>query len=107
MQDRRKFQQRLFRHSLRKLLKGCDSTHRALIQLALFDRSIFEMVYDQTMEDLATQSTTQFGFSIRRASDGSPIVDNLLKLLEWFLNHDDTALEVIQSISDLLAMASD
>lgn len=101
MKERSRFQKRLYRYSLRKLRRSVSADEKQLLQLALFDPSIFELAYEQTMEDLSTRNTAASGFTISRASDGSPIVDNLLKLLDWFVQNGPALIEIIRLIANL------
>jgi hypothetical protein len=101
MRERTRFQKRIFRYSLHKQKRSVDAVDRQLIQLALVDRTIFEMAYEQTMEELLRSPTAAFGFSVSRALDGSPVVDNLLKLLDWFVEHGPALIEIIQLIAQL------
>lgn len=101
MRERSRFQKRLYRFALRKEKRSSDQTDRRLIELALLDSTIFAMAYEQTMEDLMTLPTSAFGFSVSRNTDGTPIVDNLLKLLDWFVQNGPALIEIIRMIAHL------
>lgn len=101
MKERTRFQKRLYRYSLRKLRRSSDAHDRELIQLALVDPTFFQMAYEQTMEDLTKAPTAAFGFAISRTADGTPIVDNLLKLLDWFVQNGPALIEIIELIARL------
>lgn len=101
MKERPRFQRSLFRYSLRKLIRSSDVYDRQLIQLALVDRTIFTMAYEQTLEDLAGSPTAAFGFKISRTADGAAVVDNLLKLLGWFVQNSSTIIENLDMITQL------
>ena len=101
MKERPRFQKCLFRYSLRKLVRTSDAYDRQLIQLALIDRTIFTMAYEQTMEELAGSPTAAFGFRLSRTAEGFLVVDNLLKLLDWFVQNGPTLIENLDVIAQL------
>ena len=68
--------------------------------MTLSDRVILEMAYSETMEQLAHDSS-QASVSISRLSDGTPVVENLLKLLDWFVSNGPAIIDVIRLISGL------
>lgn len=101
MKERPRFQKSLFRYSLRKLIRSSDAYDRQLIQLALIDRTIFTMAYEQTLEELAGSPTVAFGFKISHTNDGVAVVDNLLKLLDWFVQNGPAIIDHLDMIAQL------
>lgn len=101
MKERPRFQKSLFRYSLRKLVRSSDAYDRQLIQLALVDPTIFAMAYEQTMEELAGSPTAAFGFRLSRNAEGFLVVDNLLKLLDWFIQSGAVLIENLDVIAQL------
>ena len=107
MKDRPYIQRSLCRRALRRNTAAATTTQREMIRVALADRAIFETVYEQAMH-AANQFATETGtFTITTDEDGSPIVDNLLKLLTWFLENGPELVEMIELIIGLFGSAKD
>ena len=97
---KRRLQQRVFSHTVRQMKRQASGEELELLKMALSDRVILEMAYSETMEQLAHDSS-QSSVSISRLSDGTPVVENLLKLLDWFVNNGPAIIDVIRLISGL------
>lgn len=101
MQQRTWLQKKFYGYALRRLKRKATVEERQLIELALLDSAIFQMAYEETMEEIIDSADHNLGFSIARAADGAPIVDNLLKLLDWFVKNGPALIEVIKVIAEL------
>lgn len=102
MTVRRRLQQRLFRHALRRLKQQASADEQGLLGLALSEPDVLEMAYEQTMDDALVATSSELGFTITRADDGSRVVDNVLKLFDWFLRNGPSIIQIIKLISEML-----
>jgi len=60
------------------------------------------MAYEETLEQIVElPDGSSLGFAVSRVADGSLVVDNLLKLLDWFIKNGPALIEVIRLIADL------
>jgi hypothetical protein len=77
-----------------------------LIQLALDDDTVFETLYESAMNNAQQYGESTGAFSINATDDGSPVVDNLLKLLQWFVTNGPQLIEVIRLIVEMFGSIS-
>jgi hypothetical protein len=99
-------QRRLLRRALRQKLTGADVPQGNQIRAVLSDRAMFETVYEQAMQQAATHANETGMFSISTDANGSPIVDNLLKLLTWFVDNGPALIGLIELIVGLFGTAA-
>jgi hypothetical protein len=77
-----------------------DTQTTDLIQLALDDEAVFETVYESSMGEARRFGVTSGAFSVLE-KDGQLLVDNLLKLLQWFVTNGPMLIEIIEQIIGL------
>ncbi len=106
MKDRKLVQRGLLRRALRKQKRHAVESQRSLIELALDDDAVFETLYETAMSNAKQFGESTGEFSVSAAEDGSPIVDNLLKLLQWFITNGPQLLEVIRLIVEMFGSIS-
>ena len=106
MKNRPRIQRGLLRRALRKHMRESDSQTGNQLQLALDDETVFETLYEAALAEakLFGHATGAFQFSL--ASDGQSVVDNLLKLLQWFVDNGPLLIEIIQQIIGMFGNAS-
>jgi len=98
MKDRPFIQRSLLRRSLRKQLLKVNGAQRDLVIVTLRDKAIFETFYEQAMLEAAQAAMASGEFSLTMSADGSPMVDNLLKLLNWFVENGPQLIRLIETI---------
>lgn len=101
MKDRNLIQRALLRRSLRKQLRQATAINARQIQLALDDEAVFETLYEAAMLNAKQYGNSTGQFAVNNRDDGSPMVDNLLKLLQWFVDNGPMLLEIIRLISGM------
>ena len=101
MKDRPLIQRGLYRRALRRHKGSVSIQQKEMIQAVLSDKSLFEMVYEQAMQKVEVYAKNSGEFSVAEADDGSPVVDNLLKLLTWFLDNGPELVRMIELIIGL------
>lgn len=103
MKERPRIQRALLRRALRKQLRRTDeeSNDARLISLALDDETVFETCYETAMEDARFFGESSGALSVSINADGEPIVDSLLKLLQWFTSNGPQLLALIEQIIGL------
>lgn len=103
MISRTRRQKRVLRRSLKRHLRRAKGEERQLIELALSDGDIFEMVYDEAVSQAVSAEVVTVS---ARAADGSPFIDNLLKLFDWFIQNGPALIEIIRVIGGLFGGVS-
>lgn len=106
MRDRPLIQRRLCRRSIRRQMSSATENQRDSIRVALADQAIFETVYEEAMNHASLHAQRTDDFHVSIAEDGSPIVDNLLKLLEWFVENGPELVRMIELIIGLFGNAA-
>ncbi len=103
MKERPRIQRALLRRVLRKQLRRMDEeSHDArLISLALDDETVFETCYESAMEDARYFGESSGVLTVSTDANGEPIVDSLLKLLQWFVTNGPQLLALIEKIIGL------
>jgi len=101
MRDRPLIQRRLCRHALRKQISRASQNEREMIRVCLADSAIFETVYEEAMSRAAQHAQATREFSVSMNDEGSPVVDNLLRLLTWFVDNGPELIAVIELIVGL------
>ena len=103
MKERPRIQRALLRRALRKQLRRMDEeSHDArLISLALDDETVFETCYESAMEDARYFGESSGVLTVSTDANGEPIVDSLLKLLQWFVTNGPQLLALIEKIIGL------
>ncbi len=101
MRDRPLIQRSLCRRALRKQMARATENQREMIRVALADRAIFETLYEQAMTSASTHALSSGDFAVSLDQDGSPVVDNLLKLLSWFVENGPALIGMIELIIGL------
>ncbi len=100
MNDRPRIQRALLRRALRKQMRRGDAQNVELIQLALDDVAVFETVYESSMGEARRFGVTSGAFNVSE-KDGQLLVDNLLKLLQWFVTNGPMLIEIIEQVIGL------
>lgn len=102
MKDRPRIQRALLRRALRKLMRNQvrngDGDDTQLIGLALDDEAVFETFYELAMQDAKFFGESTGALSVSTNAAGEPIVDNLLKLLQWFVTNGPQLIALIEKI---------
>lgn len=106
MRDRPLIQRRLCRRAIRRQMSSATEIQRDSIRVALADQAIFETVYEQAMNQASIDAQRTDAFVISQTEDGSPIVDNLLKLLEWFVENGPELVRMIELVIGLFGNAT-
>lgn len=106
MKNRPIIQRRLLRRVMRKQMHQSNENQRDMIRVALVDDAIFETLYEEAMIGASEYATRTSDFSMATADDGSPVVDNLLKLLNWFLDNGPELVRMIELIVGLFGSVS-
>ena len=106
MKNRPRIQRGLLRRTLRKHMRQADSQTEKQLQLALDDEVVFETLYETALMDARLFGQSSGEFQISLASDGQAVVDNLLKLLQWFIDNGPLLIEIIQQIIGMFGNAS-
>ena len=106
MRDRPIIQRRLLRRVLRRQIHSAADDQRDSIRVALADEAIFETFYEETMIRVSEHANRTSEFSVTAAEDGSPVVDNLLKLLTWFIDNGPELIGMIELIIGLFGGAA-
>ena len=106
MRDRPLIQRSLCRRAMRKQLARATENQREMIRVALADRAIFETLYEQAMSSAAQHALTSGDFVVSLNQEGSPVVDNLLKLLSWFIENGPELVRMIELIVGLFGSAT-
>lgn len=107
MRDRPRMQRCLARRSLRKQLSHSDEQRSALIRLALADEAVFETFYEQAMSNAGQYAIATGEFNVSTATDGTLVVDNLLKLLTWFLENGVELIRIIELIVEMFGTSAE
>ena len=95
------------RRVLRSRLRHADQADEDLIRLALDDEAVLGTLYDNAMRRARRFGESTASFSITNDHDGAPVVDNLLKLLQWFVNNGPALIEIIELIVGLFGSVSE
>ncbi len=101
MKSRPQIQRALLRRAIRKHKRTASSSHQALLLIALQDDAIFETVYQRSMEEARTFGHSTGVMMVAHDVNGAPIVDSLMKLLQWFLVNGPTLIEIVKQIAEL------
>ena len=101
MRERERVQRALLRRALRKHLRRAATHESKLIQLTLDDEAVFETVYETAMQNAGQFGETTGAFTITHDRIHGHIVDNLLKLLQWFISNGPQLIEIIRIIVEL------
>lgn len=106
MRERPLIQRSLCRRAIRRQMSFATESQRDSIRIALADRAIFETLYEEAMKSVSVYARRTGDFNVSSAEDGSPIVDNLLKLLTWFLDNGPELVRMIELIIGLFGNAT-
>jgi hypothetical protein len=101
MLDRPKVQRALLRRALQRQTRDASSEVQKMIRLCLDDEALFETVYESAMVEASRFGQSSGTFRIFLLADGTPVVDNLLKLLQWFIVNGPLLIEIIKTIISL------
>lgn len=101
MSERSLIQRGLLRRAFRKHLRRAATQESQLIILTLDDETLFEVVYEAAMRNASSFAATTGAFEVTHDSADEAIVDNLLKLLRWFVTNGSQLVETIRIIVDL------
>jgi len=106
MRQRPLIQKRLLRRALRRHANSATDMQRQMIRIALVDETIFATVYEEAMNNAMDHANRTNDFSVSVTEDGSKVVDNLLKLLTWFLDNGPELVRMIELIIGLFGGAA-
>jgi len=106
MRDRPLIQRSLCRRALRKQMARATENQREMIRVALADRAIFETLYEEAMNSASRHALASGDFVVSLDQDGSPVVDNLLKLLNWFIENGPELIDMVKLIVGLFGSAT-
>jgi hypothetical protein len=101
MSFRQRAQMKLLRRALRIEIRSRNEYCESLIRLALDDEAVFATLYDSSMHRVKRFATSTQAFAVTANKDGAPIVDNLLKLFQWFVTNGPLLIEIIEQIVGL------
>ncbi len=100
MNDRPRIQRALLRRALRKQIRQSTTEELTMLELTLDDEVLFETAYETSMVAAQKFGTTSGTFSVT-FFQAEPIVDNLLKLLQWFITQAPALIEMIEQLIGL------
>ena len=106
MKNRPRIQRELLRRALRKQMRNSDARIEQQLQLALDDETVFETLYEAALAKAKLFGHSSGAFQVALANDGQPIVDNLLKLLQWFIENGPQLIEIIEMIVGMFGSIS-
>ncbi len=106
MRDRPLIQRSLCRRAIRRQMSSATESQRDSMRVVLADRAMFETVYEEAMNGVGEYARRTGEFEVSVAEDGSLIVDNLLKLLTWFLDNGPELVRMIELIIGLFGSAT-
>lgn len=106
MLDRPRIQRALLQRAMQRQMRDGSAETRKMIQLTLDDEALFETVYESAMAEASRFGQSSGAFRISLLTDGTPVVDNLLKLLQWFIANGPLLIEIIQTIISLFGSTS-
>ncbi len=98
MKDRPRIQRALLRRALRQQMRRGDGEASQLIGLTLDDEAVFETFYESAMQDAKLFGESTGVLSVATNAAGEPVVDNLLKLLQWFVTNGPQLIALIEKI---------